>query len=175
MVDSLAGNMNLVSKIYFPREILPIASVLARLVDFLIGFGMLFIVMLYYKMPVNVVGWLFLPLVLITQIILSLGLGFSGAALNVFYRDVRHIFILGLQIWLYASPILYPITAVPEQFRTIYFLNPMAGVIEAYRAILLQQGLPSFHIALSAGVALFVLVIGYGLFKKVEFQFADVI
>ena len=175
MVDSLVGNMNLVSKIYFPREILPIASLLARLVDFLIAFCVLAILMIYYRLPANPFGWLFLPLVLLIQISLALGLGFIGSALNVFYRDVRHIFILGLQIWFYASPIIYPVSVVPTALRIFYFLNPMAGVIETYRAILLNQQLPNIYIILSAFVAILFLFIGYGLFKKVEFQFADVI
>ena len=95
--------------------------------------------------------------------------------MNVFYRDVSYIIGLGLQIWLYASPILYPVTSVPERFRSIYFLNPMAGVIESYRAILLHQSLPSSNLILSAGISIVMLFIGYWIFKKVEFQFADVI
>lgn len=175
MSNSLIGNMNLVSKIYFPREILPIATVLARLLDFLIGFCMLVILMFFYKMPVNLLSWLFLPIVLLIQIMLSLGIGLAGAAMNVFYRDVSYVIGLGLQIWLYASPILYPVTSVPERFRSIYFLNPMAGVIESYRAILLHQTLPSSNLILSAGISIVMLFIGYWIFKKVEFQFADVI
>ena len=114
-------------------------------------------------------------MILLVQISLSLGLGFVGSALNVFYRDVRHIIILGLQLWFYASPIIYPISAVPEQLRPIYFLNPMAGVLESYRAILLYQGLPDVSVLVSAGVSIVVMGFGYWLFKRVEFQFADVI
>ena len=175
MADSLVGNMNLVSKIYFPREILPIASLLARLVDTIIAFILLVLLMLYFRVKINFGGLLFLPLILLIQISLSLGLGFIGSALNVFYRDVRHIIILGLQLWFYASPIIYPISAVPEQLRSIYFLNPMAGVIESYRTILLYQGLPDVSVLVSAGVSIIVLGFGYWLFKRVEFQFADVI
>jgi ABC-type polysaccharide/polyol phosphate export permease len=175
MVDSLVGNMNLVSKIYFPREILPIASLLARLVDTFIAFILLILLMLYFKVKINFSGLLFLPLILLIQISLSLGLGFIGGALNVFYRDVRHIIVLGLQLWFYASPIIYPVSAVPERLRFVYFLNPMAGVLESYRSILLYQGYPDMSVLISAGVSIIVLLIGYRVFKSVEFQFADVI
>ncbi len=107
---------------------------------------------------------------------ISLGLGFIGSALNVFYRDMRHIIVLGLQLWFYASPIIYPVSAVPENLRVVYFLNPMAGVLEAYRAVLLYHKTPdAMNILLSAVVALLILVIGYWLFKRAEFQFADII
>ena len=88
---------------------------------------------------------------------------------------MRPIFILGQQIWFYISPIIYPVSLVPEQIRTIYFLNPMAGVIEAYRDVLLHQEMPGSYFILSAGVSVVILIFGYWFFKRVEFQFADVI
>lgn len=175
MADSLVGNMSLVSKIYFPREILPVAALLARLVDTAISFSLLILLMLYFKVKVDLNGLLLLPLILLVQVSLSLGLGFIGSALNVFYRDVRHIIVLGLQLWFYASPIIYPVSAVPERLRSLYFLNPMAGILESYRAILLYRELPDTSVLISAGVAIIVLLIGYWLFKRVEFQFADII
>ncbi len=175
MVDLLVGNMNLVSKIYFPREILPIAALFARLFDFFIAEGVFVILMFIYRVPIFIEGWLFLPLIIISQLAISIGLGLIGAALNVFYRDIRPIFALVLQIWLYATPIIYPVTSVPERFRSLYFLNPMAGVMEAYRAVLLYQKLPDAYFYLSAGVALVCLLFGYWFFKRVEFQFADVV
>jgi lipopolysaccharide transport system permease protein len=175
MVDSLVGNMNLVSKIYFPREVLPISSLMARLVDFLISFSLLIIFIIIYRVPIYIPGWLFLPIILLTQVILAFGLGLVGSALNVFYRDVKPIFTLGLQIWFYASPIIYPVSSVPERFRTIYFLNPMAGVIEAYRMVLINQELPGAYFLVSVGIAAGIFLFGYWFFKRVEFQFADVI
>lgn len=175
MIDSLVGNMNLVSKIYFPREILPIAALLARLVDAFIAFILLVLLMLYFKVQINIGGLLLLPLILMAQISLSLGLGFIGSALNVFYRDVRQVIALGLQIWFYASPIIYPVSAVPQNLKFIYFLNPMVGVLESYRAILLYRELPDISMLISAGVSVIILIAGYWLFKRVEFQFADVI
>jgi lipopolysaccharide transport system permease protein len=174
MVDSLVGNMNLVSKIYFPREILSISALLARLVDFLIGFILLIVLMIYYRMPITIY-WILLPVIMLIQLCLSLGLGLAGAALNVFYRDVRHIFILVLQIWFYASPIIYPVSSVPSSLQPIYYLNPMAGVIEGYRSILLYQQLPNQYLLISMCAALIILPTGYWFFKRVEKQFADVI
>ena len=175
MVDSLTGNMNLVSKIYFPREILPIATMLARMVDAFIAYGILAVLMVYYRMPVTLSGLLLMPFILLIQIALALGIGFIGGALNVFYRDIRHIFSLGLQLWFYASPIIYPVTSVPDRLKPLYFLNPMAGVLEAYRAILLYDTLPGPSIYYSAGVSILALVIGFWIFKRLEFQFADII
>jgi lipopolysaccharide transport system permease protein len=175
MVDSLVVNMNLIGKIYFPREVLPLAALFARLLDFIIAESILIILMIYYQMPVFITGWLLLPFILLIQLVLALGIGFLGAALNVFYRDMKHLFVLVLQLWLYASPIIYPVTAVPERFQTLYFLNPMAGIIEAYRAVLLYEQMPGPYLGLSAIISLLILAIGYLFFKRVEPKFADVI
>lgn len=175
MVDSLVINMNLVSKIYFPREILPIAALLARLLDFLIASIVLFGLILYYQLPLAPLSIIFLPVILLIQLLLMLGLGLAGSALNVFYRDLKHLFTLGLQLWLYATPIIYPVTLVPERLRPFYFLNPMAGAIEAYRAVLLRQELPGSYLWISASMALIIFLAGYWFFKRVEFQFADVV
>ena len=175
MVESLIINMNLVSKIYFPREVLPIASMLARLLDFVIAYGVLFILLLYFDLPIFTPAWIFLPAILLIQLSLVLGIGMIGAAVNVFFRDIKHLFTLGLQLWMYATPIIYPVTTVPESIRPYYFLNPMAGIVEAYRAVLLYGQTPAPSLWLSAGLALVVLTGGYWFFKRVEFQFADVI
>jgi lipopolysaccharide transport system permease protein len=175
MTDSLVGNMNLVTKIYFPREVLPIASLLARVIDYLIAFAVVVVLIAYYRLPVAPLGWLYIPVILATQVALALGLGLIGAALNVFYRDIRLIIGLALQMWFYASPIIYPVTSVPERLRAFYYLNPMAGIIEAYRAVILHQVLPDTSLLLSAGVAVLLLVVGYGFFKRVEPQYADVV
>lgn len=175
MVESLVINMNLVSKIYFPREILPIAALLARLLDFGIASILLVGLLIYFRVRIEPTTLLFLPAVIAIQLALALGLGFMGAALNVFYRDVKHIIALLIQVWLYATPIIYPVSSVPAWLRPYYFLNPMAGIIEAYRDILLRQQGPSAYLLLSLLVATVVLLVGYRFFKKVEFQFADVV
>ncbi|MCB0178011.1 MAG: ABC transporter permease [Anaerolineae bacterium] len=175
MGDSLIINMNLVSKIYFPRQILPIAALLARLMDFCIAGSILVLLMIYYQVPFFALGWLFIPFILITQMVLALGIGLTAAALNVFYRDVKHLIGLGLQLWLYATPIVYPIDVVPERFLPFYFLNPMVGIIEAYRAIVLRAELPGPYIFISVGIATVVFIFGYWFFKRVESQFADLV
>lgn len=175
MVESLVNNMNLVSKIYFPREILPIAALLARLLDFGIASLVLAVLMLYFGVPVTPMLLPYLPAVLAVQLALALGLGFIGAALNVFYRDIKHLIALTIQAWLYATPIIYPVQAVPAWLRPYYFLNPMTGIIEAYRDILLRQQAPSSYLLVSLAIAGTILVLGYRFFKRVEFQFADVV
>jgi lipopolysaccharide transport system permease protein len=175
MSNSLVDNMTLVTKIYFPREVLPIAAMLARLMDFGVAAGLIVILMLFYQVPAFPAGWLYLPAILAIQLMLMLGLGLACAALNVFFRDVRSLLVLGLQLWFYASPIIYPVTMVPAPLQPFYYLNPMAGIIEAYRSVLLRGELPGSHLALSAGVSLAILLIGYWLFKRVEFQFADIV
>ncbi len=175
MSDSLVSNMSLVTKIYFPREALPVAAMFARLMDFGVAAGLLVILMIIFRVPCFPVGWLFLPLILAVQMALVLGLGLGLAALNVFFRDVRSLLILGLQLWFYASPIIYPTTMVPESLRPLYHLNPMAGILEAYRAVLLFGQLPDFHLAWSAAMSLALLVIGYWFFKRLEFRFADIV
>ncbi len=175
MVDSLVSNMTLISKIYFPREILPVAVLLARSLDFGIAGGVLALLMLFYQVHISINGLLFFPGILLVQVALTMGLGLFGAALNIFYRDVRHLFALGLQIWLYATPIIYPVSLVPERLRPYYFLNPMTGVIEAYRDILLRGEAPGTYLFISIFISLVIFIIGYSFFKRVEFQFADVV
>jgi lipopolysaccharide transport system permease protein len=175
MVESIVTNMNLVGKIYFPREILVFAAMLARLLDFIIAFAVLILLMIFFKIPVFQISWLLLIPILAIQLLLALGLGLLGGALNVFYRDIRHLVALGLQLWLYATPIIYPVTLVPEQLRGLYFLNPMAGAIEGYRAILLHGMMPGNYLWISTLVAITIFFFGFWFFKRVEHKFADII
>ncbi len=175
MATSLVQSMNLVTKIYFPREALPIAALLARLVDFGVSAFLLALLVLVYHMPVSISGLLFLPVILAIQLALILGLGLGCAALNVFYRDVDPLLRLLLQIWFYASPVIYPVSTVPEEWRALYFLNPMAGIIVAYREILLYDRLPGAELLLSAIGALLILICGVWFFRRVESQFADIV
>jgi lipopolysaccharide transport system permease protein len=175
MVDSQVNNMNLISKVYFPREVLLIAAMMARMVDFFIASILLLLMMIGYQQPVAWQGLILIPFLILLQVTLSLGLGFFGSALNVFYRDVRHVFVLVLQLWFYASPIIYPITTVPERLQPIYYLNPMASIIVAYRAILFGGPLPVLYLVYSFIISLAIFVAGFWFFKKVEVQFADLI
>ncbi len=175
MVDSIVSNMNLVAKIYFPREVLVIAAMLARLIDFVIAYSLLIFLMIFYDLPVFQISWAFLPLILLVQISLAVGIGFFAAALNAFYRDVKHLAALGLQLWLYATPIIYPSSLVPESLRPFYYLNPMAGVIESYRSVILNGGSVTAEFWISALISAVVLLVGYTFFKRVEYRFADII
>ena len=130
MANSLVQNMSLVTKIYFPREAIPIAVMLARLLDFGVAAGLVIILMIIYHIPVFPVGLLFVPIILLVQIALQLGLGYLHFVINVFYRDVDPLLKLIVQIWFYATPIIYPTSMVPQHLRILYFANPMAGIIE---------------------------------------------
>jgi lipopolysaccharide transport system permease protein len=175
MVDSLVGNMNLISKIFFPREILVIAALMARMLDFVIAFIILFLLMFIYRVPIHLTGWPLIPIVLSMQMALALGLGFAGAAMNVFSRDIKHIVALGLQLWFYATPIIYPLSLVPEKYQALYFLNPMAAAIHVYRSVLLYGEVPEISFLGPAVVSLLILFLGYILFKRTEPLFADVV
>ena len=175
MSNSLIQNMTLVTNIYFPRESLPIAAMLARFLDFGISALLLIVLMFFFKAQIFPLGLLVLPLIILIQIALITGLGLMAAALNIFYRDVQPLLTLIIQLWFYASPIIYPITMVPERFRNFYYLNPMAGIIESYRDILLEQNLPGTYIYSAAIVSVLVLVVGYWFFKRVEHLFADIV
>lgn len=168
--------MSLVTKIYFPREVLPIAAMMARLMDFGISFALLALLMVYYQFPVSpLLVLLYLPVILCIQLALIAGLGLTAAALNVFYRDVDPLTRLGLQIWFYASPVIYPVTLVPEKMHVFYFLNPMAGILTAYRDVLLLGRQPGYYLVSAFVVSTLILLAGYWLFKRVESQFADVV
>jgi lipopolysaccharide transport system permease protein len=175
MTDSLTQNMSLVTKIYFPREILPLSAMFARLMDFGVASVLLIILMIYYQVQPFPLGWLILPAIIATQIMLIIGLGLLASALNVFTRDVSPLIRLSLQVWFYATPIIYPVTLVPEWLRPIYYLNPMAGIIMSYRDVLILRQLPGNYLLIAALISFVIFLIGYWFFKRVEFQFADIV
>lgn len=172
---SLVNNMNLVTKIYFPREVLPLASVGAAFVDFLVSAVILGCMMrIYGLMP----GWVSLWVVplLLLQIALTVGVVLLCAAFLAFFRDVRFVVPLLTQVWLYATPIIYPASLVPERFRRLYFLNPMAGIVDGYRRVLLLNTPPDLQaVGLGVVAAFLSLILGYSVFKRVEPVFADFI
>ena len=174
-VPSLINNQSLVTKTYFPREVLPIGAIGARFFDFLVASTIFLFMLLFYRVPLTwTLAWL--PLLLALQILLTFGVTLLGSAVIVLYRDVRFIVPLGLQIWLYATPVIYPVSLVPERFRLYYMLNPMAGIIDAYRRVILYGQSPMWsYLSLSAVVALALFFIGYLVFKQLEVSFADII
>lgn len=174
-IPSLVGQMNLITKASFPREILPFGTIGATFVDFCFASLILVGLFIVYRIPVSI-QILWLPFLVIIQIGLSAGVILFGSALNVFFRDIRFIIPLLIQIWMYATPIVYPAALVPDRLKPLYNLNPMVGIIESYRAILLM-GLPPVWSTLSLGiiVSTVLLVVGYFFFKRVEPMFVDII
>jgi len=173
--DSLVGNANLIKKVYFPRLVIPISSVLTGLVDFLLAFVVLLGMMLYYgSVPTLNVIWL--PFFVILALVTSLGTGFWLSAMNVQFRDIRYTIPFLIQFWLFATPIAYPSSLLDEPWRTIYGLNPMVGVVEGFRwALLGTQTAPGATILVSAIVAGTLLVTGAFFFRRMEKTFADVV
>jgi len=173
--NSLVGSSNLITKVYFPRLIVPLASVFSGIVDFVLAFIVLLGMMLYYGL-VPTVNVLWLPLFLLLALITSLGVGLWLSALNVEYRDVRYVVPFITQFWLLATPIAYPSSLLHEPWRTIYGLNPMVGVVEGFRWALLRTGTaPGPIIAVSSGAAVVILITGAFYFRRMEKTFADIV
>jgi lipopolysaccharide transport system permease protein len=174
-IPSLVNNLTLVSKIYFPREILPFANIGAALLDFAMA-GLVFVgMMLIYRIPVTIYILWVVPL-LIIQIILTAGVVLLGSAAIVFFRDVRFVIPLLIQVWMYASPVIYPTDLIPPEYLPLYFLNPMAGIIDGYRSVLVMGQPPNIPaLILATIVSLILLLLGYFVFKRSEPLFADLI
>jgi len=173
--DSLVGGANLIKKVYFPRLVMPISSVLSGTLDFVLAFIVLLGIMLFYGIvPTANVIWL--PLLLLLALITALGIGLWLSALNVEFRDVRHVVPFFVQFWLFATPVAYPSSLLSEPWRTVYGLNPMAGVIEGFRwALLGTQTGPGPLIIVSSCVALLLLISGAFYFRRMEKTFADIV
>jgi homopolymeric O-antigen transport system permease protein len=174
--DSLVGASNLIQKVYFPRLLLPVAAIGSYLLDFVIAMGVLGLLMLYFGVIPSATALWVVPLTALA-LATSLAVGIGLSALNVRYRDVKHAVPFLVQLWLFASPVAYSADFVPAQWRAIYQLNPMAGVLEGFRWALLGQGSPPpvGAILISAGVTAVVLLLSLAYFRRVERTFADVI
>ncbi len=174
-VPSVIQNMQLVTKVYFPREILPLSAILARLVDFAIASLVFVGLILWYHIPIHAT-LLFVPLLLAIQMVLALGVSLLGAAISVFLRDISFAIPLGMQLWMYATPVIYPLSMVPERWRAFYLLNPMAGIIHSYRWVVLQGQLPDFgYLGVATFISLLLCAIAYAYFKQLEMAMADII
>ena len=173
--ESVVTNANLVKKIYFPRLLTPISACFSALVDFIIAFGILILMMVYYKMSPSP-EILLLPVLVILTFLCSVGLGLWLSAMNVMYRDVRYCVPFLVQLGMFVTPVIYPVSIVSEPYAWIFYLNPMAGLIESFRAVLLgQTAIPVFGLWLSVGITTAMLFSGIYFFKRMERQFADVI
>ena len=173
---SMVANSNMVSKIYFPRMIVPLASVMSSVVDFFIGFIILIGMMIYYGFTPTL-ATLWLPLLILLALITALGVGFWTSALMVRYRDMGYIMPFISNLWMYLTPVVYSSTMIPEKWRLIYFLNPMTGVVEGFRYALLGTARSGSvgMILLSAVIAIIILITGMFYFRRMEKQFADMI
>jgi len=173
--NSVVGSANLISKVYFPRLAIPVATVLAAVVDFGISFVVLLGMMIYYRrMPT--IHALYVPFFVLLAFLASLGVGLWLSALNVKYRDIRYVVPFLLQFWMFASPIVYPTSMLPARYRTLYALNPMVGVVDGFRwALLGSQTAPGPVIAVSAAATILFLLGGALYFRRMEAQFADVV
>ncbi len=172
--NSLVGSAHLITKVYFPRMIIPGAAVAAGLVDFFIGLVMLILLMIFYGVMVT---WslLMFPILVLLTTLLALGTGMWLSALNVKYRDVRFALPFLIQLWMFISPIIYPASFLPAKFRWLLSLNPLTGIIEGYRSALF--GLPFNWTALAVSAAITLAVLGYAsyTFRRLEKSFADIV
>ena len=173
--NSLVGSAELITKVYFPRLIIPVSSILSGLIDFVIAFAVFILMALYYGISPSI-SIIVLPFLLLLGFITALGVGLWLSALNVRFRDVRYIIPFLTQFWLFATPIAYPSSLLSEPWRTVYGMNPMVGVVEGFRwALLGTETAPGAMIIVSSLVAVCLLVSGVFYFKRVEKYFADVI
>ena len=171
---SLVNNANLITKVYFPRTIIPAAAVGSGLVDLLISCVILIGLAVYYKLGVTPAA-LMLPALVGLTVLLALALGMWLAALTVKYRDVRHALPFVLQIWMFITPIIYPLEVVPEKWRWLMFLNPLTGIVEGLRACLTGRGFDWTALSISAFVTLAALFAAAYAFQRIERSFADLI
>jgi lipopolysaccharide transport system permease protein len=176
--NSLVGSSNLITKVYFPRLLMPGAAVLAGLADFACSFAVLTLLMIWYQVPVGL-NLLLLPVLVMLTAALALGVGLWLAAWQVKYRDVRYLIPFLIQFWMFATPIIYPASMVPEQYRLLFALNPLTGIIEGYRVALLGElngaRFDWTALGISALITLAVLVYAAYDFRRLESHFADLV
>lgn len=180
---SLVTNRNIITKVYFPRLVIPVSSVIAGLVDFVIGFGVLIGLILFYhhspgadyQFTLNLPGLLMLPLFILLALFTALSFSLWLSAMNVIYRDIAHILPFITQMWFFITPIVYSSTEIPEKWRFVYALNPMVGVVDGFRWAILGSSAPDETVWISAIITLLVLISGLYYFRRMERTFADTI
>jgi ABC-type polysaccharide/polyol phosphate export systems, permease component len=172
--NSIVGSSHLITKVYFPRPIIPIASVCAGLVDLAVAFPMLVVLMFYYHIGITVTALFLIPLVLLTTL-LAIAVGMWISAINVKYRDVKFAMPFVVQIWMYLSPVAYPASVIPARWRILYSLNPLVGIIDSYRTALFGGAFDWKELAISLAVTFTFLAYAAQRFRKMEKGFADII
>ncbi|MBI4685885.1 MAG: ABC transporter permease [Nitrospirae bacterium] len=174
--NSLVASSNLITKVYFPRIIIPASASLSGLLDFFIAFIILIGMMFFYHFTPSASGVLMIPILIFLTFLIAVGCGLWLSALNVEYRDFQYVTPFLVQIWMFVTPVIYPITLFPEKYRWFLSLNPMAGIIEAFRSATLGHQSVNWNLLLiSAGIGVLIFVTGLLYFRKVERLFADVI
>jgi ABC-type polysaccharide/polyol phosphate export permease len=173
--ESVSGSAGLVTKVYFPREVLPVAAILGKLIEFAIGLGILAAFLLLYRWPFHA-SLVWLPAVLTLQLLFTVGVALPLSALNLYYHDVRYLVGVALQLGMFLSPIFYSVELIPESYRTIFNWNPNTAFINAYRSIILAGEAPDLaNLAAGAILTFLTLILGYYFFKRLEGSFADVV
>jgi lipopolysaccharide transport system permease protein len=173
--NSLVANQTLLRKVFFPRLVIPVSAVASGLLDFAIAFVVLLgLAAKYGVTPTAHVVWI--PLLVLLALVTALGVGLWFAALNVLYRDIQYVVPFLVQVWLYATPIVYPSSLVPERWRTLYAINPMVGVVEGFRWALLGTGsAPGPMMLVSSAAAVVILIAGLFFFRRMEKSFSDMV
>ena len=172
--NSMVSNAPIITKVYFPRMMIPAAAIGAGLVDFTIAGVILVVMMIWYGFGLSIAALMLVPMVALT-VILALAVGTWTSGLNVKYRDVRYALPFFIQLWMYASPVIYPTNFVPAQWRWLLVLNPLTGIIEGYRSALFSRPFAWQHLAVSAAISIALLIYGTYSFKQMEREFADII
>jgi len=171
--NSLVNSSTLITKVYFPRTIMVLAAIISKLVDFLFAMSILVVYMIIYQIPINLNILWAIPIFLLQQIF-TFGLALFLSAANLLYRDIQYLLNLILVLWMYATPVIYPMDLVPSQYKLIFQLNPMAVIINAYRQTILGGGLPNFtSLSIAFILSLITLHLGLSYFKSREKIFAE--
>jgi len=174
-INSMTSNVSLIQQIYFPRIIFPLTAVMSSFVDFVIASVIFIGLMIFYKIQITIYVFLLIP-ILILQIVFTIPICLLGSALNVFYRDIGQALVFITQLWMYACPIVYPISVVPEKYRMLYALNPMVGIIDSYRKVIIQGVAPNWeYLWISFVITVLVFISFYAIFRKLEMKLADII
>ena len=172
-VSSLTTNTNLVAKVYFPREIFPFSAVAVAVVDLAVGATVLAGMMVYYRLPLAPAA-LFLPVIVVVEIIFTAGVALLLAMANLFYRDVKYLFEVVITMWMFATSVVYPVDRVGGVLGVVLTLNPMTPIVDAYRAVLLRGEMPAAGpFAAAAALSVVVMAVAWVLFHRAEFQFAE--
>lgn len=172
---SVVNNGNLVTKVYFPREILPLSSIGAALFDFLMAGIVFLLILFFYDVPINL-NFLLILLIIPSIVFLTAGISFFFSTINVMFRDIRFVIPLLLQLWLYVTPVIYSTSQVPEKYQVFFKLNPLVSIIENFRLVTVYGTFPNLlEIGFNLVISVLIFILGYWFFKSKEKIFADVI